>query len=136
MTTDHRKAPRRNIVSVTKAGSWGNVTYRHELSCGHVEVRKRAAPTKDIACAWCFRARQRDAEMKSLVRGPFILSDEPDLSSQEMHIDKKRAALSSRFGVPLDAVDVMSEDINGELVIKNAVIYLSALDVEKLTRHQ
>jgi hypothetical protein len=53
-----------------------------------------------------------------------------------MHIDKKRAALSSRFGVPLDAVDVMSEDINGRLVIKNAVIYLSALDVEKLTRHQ
>lgn len=135
MTTDHRKAPRRQILNVTKSGSWGNVAYHHELSCGHTEIRKRAA-TGDIACAWCFRAKQRDAEMKSLVRGPILLTDEPDLGLEEMRIDKTRATLSSRFGIPLDAVDVMAEDINGKLVIKNAVIYLSALDVEKLTRNK
>jgi len=136
MTTDHRKAPRKKILSVTKTGSWGNITYRHELSCGHVETRKRAATTEDIACAWCFRARQKNVEMKALIRGPFILTDEPDLSLEEMRLDKTRAALSSRFGIPLDAVDVIAEDINGKLIIKNAVIYLSAFDVEKLTRQQ
>lgn len=135
MTTDHRKAPRRQILNVTKSGSWGNFAYHHELSCGHIEVRKRAS-TGDIACAWCFRAKQRDAEMKSLVSGPILLIDEPDLGLEEMKIDKTRATLSSRFGVPLDAVDVMAEDINGKLVIRSAVIYLSALDVEKLTRNK
>lgn len=74
--------------------------------------------------------------MKALIRGPFILTDEPDLSLEEMRLDKTRAALSSRFGIPLDAVDVIAEDINGKLIIKNAVIYLSAFDVEKLTRQQ
>jgi hypothetical protein len=74
--------------------------------------------------------------MKSLVRGPILLIDEPDLGLEEMRIDKTRATLSSRFGVPLDAVDVMAEDINGKLVIRSAVIYLSALDVEKLTRNK
>lgn len=136
MTTDHRKAPRRKILTVTKTGSWGNVTYRHELSCGHIETRKRAATSEDIACAWCFRTRQKNSEMKALVRGPFSLVEEPDLSLEEMRIDKTKAALSTRFNVPLDAVDVVAEDINGKLVIKNAVIYLSPLDVEKLTRLQ
>jgi hypothetical protein len=136
MTTDHRKAPRRKILTVTKTGSWGNVTYRHELSCGHIETRKRAATSEDIACAWCFRTRQKNVEMKALIRGPFSLVEEPDLSLEEMRIDKTKAALSTRFNVPLDAVDVVAEDINGKLVIKNAVIYLSPLDVEKLTRSQ
>ena len=136
MTTDHRKSPRRKVVSISKSGSWGNLTYRHELSCGHIEVRKRAATTGDIACAWCLRAKQRDVEMKALVRGPVLLTDEPDLGLQEIYIDKTKATLSTRFGIPLDAVDVMAEDINGKLTIRSAVIYLSALDVEKLTKNK
>lgn len=136
MTTEHRRAPRRKIERIDKSGSWGKVEYRHHLSCGHIETRKRAAPTDEIACAWCLRAEQKDKEIKSLVgaKPPILLTAESEFVDDEIAIEKARATIAARFGIPVDAVDVASEDFNGRLVIRSATIYLSALDVDKLTR--
>lgn len=136
MTTEHRRAPRRKIVSIDKSGSWGNVEYRHHLSCGHIETRKRQAPTGEIACAWCLRAEIKDKEIKSLVgaQPKPLLGIDSEFADDELAIERTRATIAARFGVPGDAVDIASEDINGRLVIKSATIYLSARDVDKLTR--
>jgi hypothetical protein len=111
MTTERRKAPRRAIVSIEKIGAWGQLTYQHKLSCGHIDVRKRKASSSDIACMWCLRAKEKQVETR---------------------IEKTRAAIASRIGVPMEAVDVASEDINGQLVIRSAVVYLSSRDVIRI----
>lgn len=48
-----RSAPQRQVLTIVKSGSYGAVTWRHYLACGHVEVRKRKAPSPMIACAAC-----------------------------------------------------------------------------------
>lgn len=53
----------------------------------------------------------------------------------ELKIERTRAALAAKFGVPLDAIDVISEYISGKLIIRSATIYLSATDVDKLTKN-
>lgn len=133
MTTEHRKAPRRKITSIEKTGGWGNVSYVHHLSCGHAESRKRAATTGEIACVWCLRAEQKNEEIKALVRIAPLPPVEPSLADEEVKIEKTRAAISIRFGVPLDAVDISVEDVAGNLQIRSATIYLSAQDVARAT---
>jgi hypothetical protein len=136
MTTERRRAPRRKIVRIEKIGKWGSVTYHHHLSCGHMESRKREAPSDEIACPWCLRAEEKDKEIKSLTRAPIVLAFEDALADEEIKIERTRAALASKFGVPQDAVDVNSEDVMGTLVIRSATIYLSAQDVARATNNQ
>lgn len=132
MTTERRKAPRRSVTKIERAGSWGNVVYRHFLSCGHVEERKRAASTPELACTWCPKAEKKEQEIRALVRQPRIIDYETSLADQEIRIEQHRASVAQKLGVPLDAVDIAAEDIAGELVIKSATIYLSAKDVERV----
>jgi hypothetical protein len=132
MTTERRKAPRRSVTKIERAGSWGNVIYRHFLSCGHVEERKRAASTPELACTWCPKAEQKEQEIKALSRPGILVAYEPNLADQELKIESSRAAIAQRLGVPLDAVDIASEDIAGELIIRSATIYLSARDVARI----
>jgi hypothetical protein len=132
MTTERRRAPRRSVTNVERAGSWGNVVYRHFLSCGHVEERKRAASTPELACTWCTKAEQKEQEIKALARPGILVNYEPNLADQELKIEKSRAVIAQRLGVPLDAVDIASEDIAGELIIRSATIYLSARDVVRI----
>lgn len=133
MTTERRKAPRRKITEIEKTGRWGNVSYLHHLSCGHIESRKRASATSEIACAWCLRAEQKNEEMKALVRVAPLPQIEPSLADEEVKIEKTRASLAIRFGVPQDAVDISVEDVAGILQIRSATIYLSASDVARAT---
>ena len=104
-----KKAPRRDVVNVERRGDWGEVTYAHHLSCGHVEVRKRQSPAPAIACSGCLAAFQFAAGTipgRSL-RPP--VSDDPfvdDFASVEAKAAKVRAGLAKRFGVQLEAVDV------------------------------
>jgi len=133
MTTERRKAPRRAIVSIEKIGAWGHLTYQHKLSCGHIDVRKRKASSSDIACMWCLRAKEKQVELKSFTAPSSMnVFYEDDLAEQETRIEKTRAAIASRIGVPMEAVDVASEDINGQLVIRSAVVYLSSRDVIRI----
>lgn len=136
MTTEHRRAPRRKIVGVSREGAWGKVKYKHTLECGHTEVRTRASSTPSLACAWCLRVDLRQKEINSLSptsRGPYI-DTSPSMASDEIILSKTRAFLSSRFGVPLDAVDIISNDINGNLEINYAIIFLSSGDVARLMK--
>jgi len=133
MTTEHRRAPRRKVVSIDKVGKWGQVEYLHALECGHTESRKRVARTDEIACAWCLRTESRDDDIRSLGTPLTAYDDGPSLVDEEIKIEKIRSILAARFGVPVDAVGLSVEDAAGSLVVKNCVIYLSSSDVARLT---
>ncbi len=85
MTTEHRKSPRKKVISVKKVGAWGNVSYEHLLSCGHVEARPRKASTKALACAWCFKSVNMGKQMMQL--GSSVSYMEEDSSSEESNIN-------------------------------------------------
>ena len=136
MTTEHRRAPRRTIVNVSREGAWGKVKYKHLLDCGHTEVRDRASTSPTLACAWCLRINERSKEIDALSRTsrkPYI-DESSSLANNEISISKARAALSSKFGVPLDSVDIASSDVNGNFEINYALIFLSSGDVARLMK--
>lgn len=135
MTTEHRKAPRRDVVEISREGAWGKVKYRHLLSCGHTEVRPRAASTPKLACAWCLRAVEKDVEIKALSAGiqTQIADINEQLAKEEIDISKTKAAIALRFQIPQEAIDIVVSDVNGNLVIKHALLFLSARDVSRLS---
>jgi hypothetical protein len=55
-----------------------------------------------------------------------------NLAEEETRIEKTRAAIAARIGVPMEAVDIAAEDMGGVLVIRSAVVYLSARDVNRI----
>lgn len=136
MSSEHRRAPKRDVVDITRTGAWGQVRYIHKLSCGHVESRSRAATTPSLACAWCLRAEQKNLEMKALSApsSPTPIREEQSLSVFETGVDKMRAVIASRFLVPQDAIDITVVDENGELIIKSAVVFLSPIDIARLSK--
>ncbi len=75
---------------------------------------------------------KKEQEIKALSRPGILVAYEPNLADQELKIESSRAAIAQRLGVPLDAVDIASEDIAGELIIRSATIYLSARDVARI----
>jgi len=134
MTTEHRRAPRREVVEITRAGAWGQVKYQHKLSCGHIESRLRAASSQTLACVWCLRASEINDQIKSLSAPPIqaVPEEEQSLTSFEMNVEKLRAGIASKFSVPIDAIDVSIVDVNGQLVIKSGLVFLSANDIARL----
>ena len=132
MTTEHRKSPRKKVISVKKVGTWGNVSYEHLLSCGHVETRPRKASTKALACAWCFKSVSMGKQMLQL--GSAVSYMEEDSSSEESRINSIKASIAAKFNVSLDSVDVVSAFENQELKIQYATVFLSSLDVGRITK--
>lgn len=136
MTTEHRKAPRRDVVEISREGAWGRVKYKHLLSCGHIETRPRAASTPKLACAWCLRAESKNEELKALTSG-IQLIDTSDinqkLANEEIDISRTKAIIASRFQIPIEAIDVVVSDVNGNLVIQHALLFLSGADVTRLS---
>jgi hypothetical protein len=132
VTTEHRKSPRKKVISVKKVGAWGNVSYEHLLSCGHVEIRPRKASTKALACAWCFKSVNMGKQMLQL--GSATSYMEEDSSSEEFRINSIKASIAAKFNVSLDSVDVVSAFENQELKIQYATVFLSSLDVGKITK--
>lgn len=135
---NRKKAPRRTIVSVEREGAWGRVEYAHLLDCGHIEKRKRPAKTDYISCAWCVIAEEQDKEMRLL---PTAVSKEVPvdddlmdpmgtfLASSEKALASLRGDLARRFDVPVDYVDVVTIDEDGELKISYAVVFIPAGDI-------
>jgi hypothetical protein len=82
---------------------------------------------------WCLRAEEQDVEIKKmsapLVQNVFY---DDNLAAEETRIEKTRAAIAARIGVPMEAVDISSEDVAGLLVIRSAVVYLSARDIVRI----
>jgi len=136
VTTERRQSPRRKVKLVEKIGGWGKIEYIHHLSCGHSETRKRIAPSSEIACVRCLREEAMKKEIRALSRvSPLVVGNDDTFFDDELKIERTRAALAAKFGVPLDAIDVISEYISGKLIIRSATIYLSATDVDKLTKN-
>jgi hypothetical protein len=137
MSTEHRRAPRRKVTEVTKTGSWGQVRYLHKLSCGHVESRARASSTESLACAWCLRVDEKSSEMKAISASPihiFEEEEEQSLTDFEMTVERTRSGIASRFGIPIDAIDISVRDVDGKFVIKSAVVFLSSHDVARISK--
>ncbi len=104
-----KAAPRRIVRSIERHGDWGEVEYRHHLTCGHVEIRKRRSPHGVIACSGCLVASDFEA-------GIFSSSDQPkkavapflvdEVAGVETEAGRLRAGLAKRFGVVAEAIDV------------------------------
>jgi len=138
-----KKAPKRDVIEIVKAGSWGKIEYRHRLSCGHVEVRKRVAPATQMACTWCVVAAEKDEDLRRLTTPQptrQVLVDVADIID-EMNADLAgeesastvQAGLAASLRVPLDAIDVVLEDEDGELRLSYVVVFLTAADARRLS---
>jgi len=137
----NRKAPKREVLAISKKGSWGNYEYAHQLECGHTEFRKRVAPTSKSACRLCVKAEIKDKELKELVlRAPEPVTFDDDLipveedNLVEVEAGSLRGALAASLGVPAEAVDVVVSDVDGRLVISSVVVFLSGLDAKRIAK--
>ena len=140
-----KQAPRRDVVDVVRIGDWGEVTYRHRLECGHVEVRKRPAKSDQMACESCLLVIRHDKQAPLVQDQPGespLLIDNPDLMdvfdpfAAEMALvegraGRIRAGLSNRLGVPYDSVDVQIGDQDGKMSVLSASVYLTVEQAEK-----
>lgn len=132
-STEHRRAPRRQVVEIRKTGSWGNVVYQHVLECGHIEKRPRATSAPKLACVWCLRSESKQKEMEALsLPAPRSFINDEDTASIESAIMSAQATIASKLGVDIDAVDIATKDVNGILEIKHATVFLTARDVRNI----
>lgn len=134
MTTEHRKAPRRKVTEIRRVGGWGQVSYHHVLSRGHIEKRARASKAPKLACVFCLRAEQVVQTMSAL--NTPTKSEELDdekYASFETTVQMAKASLASQMNIPIDSVDVAIADEAGILRIRYATIFLSERDVRRLT---
>lgn len=135
-STEHRRAPRRQVVEIRKTGSWGNIVYQHVLECGHIEKRPRATSAPKLACVWCLRSESKQKEMEALaLPSSRTFVDDENSASVESAIMSAQATIASRLGVNIDAVDIVARDVNGVLEIKHATVFLTARDVRNIAGH-
>ena len=136
MTTEHRKAPRRKIIKVEKAGDWGSVSHIHLLACGHKEERPRKSSTKSLACVMCLKANQAEEKIKQISSTvPSMYEDEEDFY-QESKLSSIKASLSLNLNVPIDSVDIVTNYVDGYLQIQYAVVFISPADIERITSQE
>jgi len=135
VTTEHRKAPRRDVEGIDRVGPWGDVKYHHRLVCGHIEVRVRATRAPSLACVGCLKASVKAVELAAFTdRPPVIYDFDENLTRQEVEIAKIKANIAKTLKVSGDAVDVIAVDEAGHLRVQSAVVFLSADDIRRLTQ--
>lgn len=101
---NRRAAPRRDVVAIKRTGNWGNVVWQHELSCGHVELRKRKAAGGKLGCSRCWREAAGGTDA-------FLDIDEVDAwLDAELEADEVRRRLANRLRVPVELVQVVPTD--------------------------
>ncbi len=141
-----KKAPKRDVLEVTKIGQWGQgdgIKYLHRLSCGHTESRKRIAPAGQMACTWCVVAEEKGADLRSLIGtrstqqvfvdvADFIDDVNDDLLSEQDAM-RLQGSLASALKIPSDSIDVVLEDVDGTLTVAYALVFLSAADAKRIT---
>ena len=67
---------------------------------------------------------------------PPIDDSDPVMGQDEIDIGQTRAALATALSVPADAIDIVAIDAGGSLEIQNALVFLSAHDVMRLTNRK
>lgn len=121
-----KRAPRRPILEVVRIGDWGEVEYRHRLSCGHTIVRKRVSKSDVVACIDCLKAA-------AFSRGDLperqSLDDEVVFRADVVNVEVQ-SALASRLGISHESVDIVM-DADGN--IRYALIFVPGDDVARLT---
>jgi hypothetical protein len=126
--TIRRTAPRRDVVEVVRVGEWGEVLYRHRLSCGHVETRKRPAKSDMVGCATCAMD-----QMLKKIHDAMVDDDGGDsLATIEVSIAQMRATIASRCDVPLEAVDVVMGD--GGMSLSYVTVFFDADAARRFVR--
>lgn len=136
---NRKSAPQKTIVEIQRTGEWGKVEYRHRLSCGHTEVRKRASSAPKIACTWCVVAEEKQRELKALTVVPPPVPDEQVWDffdsgvADELSIAKMRSDIASVIGCENDNIEVVSSvGDDGVLRINYVTIFLDSQQAEVL----
>ena len=136
-----KSAPRRQVTSVERNGDWGEVDYRHVLSCGHVEIRKRHSPATHLACSGCLTAARFVAEGpgRPQRRTPIIPPAEDgiildDLAGIESEIAQIRAGLAKAIGIPMEAVDVAVTSQTGVPEVAYALVFIDPDNARRLAK--
>lgn len=125
--TKAKGAPRRAVLEIDRVGDWGEVTYRHRLACGHVEVRKRPSPAKVIACSGCVHAAAfAERALPAVVEAPE--GDWDEFASAEYEAQVVAAGLAWRLGVEAEFVSVAS----GPEGVRHAVVVLDREAIARL----
>ena len=130
-----KKAPRRQVVEVERTGDWGEVVYKHNLTCGHSEFRKRKSPKTHIACLGCHRASEFEETLRSVqprvepIETPSLLPEwtvVEETASAEADIERLRAAIASHLGIPPDSVDVVTSQQTSNLEVSYVLAFIEA----------
>ena len=136
-----KAAPRREVTRIERAGDWGEVEYRHVLSCGHTEIRKRHSPATHLACSGCLTAARFAAEGPGRPQRttPVIPPAEDgiildDLAGIEAEIAQIRAGLAKAMSIPTEAVDVAVTSQTGVPEVAYALVFIDADNARRLAR--
>ena len=142
-SSSKKAAPQRGVIEIVRTGEWSKVQYIHRLECGHTEVRKRAAATSKIACLSCVKANTGQKMLESLSR-PVILSPpvevdmlwDDDLGEEvletEHQVSLTRSAVAGHVGVGPDSVDVVVEEVDGNLEISYVVVFIDSATAKRI----
>lgn len=141
MEVNRKRAPQREVLSIERTGSWGKVEYRHRLTCGHTDVRKRPSTAPKIACTLCVVAEAKAVELRALTEprkqnlAPIpdvteIIAD--DIAEAEVEIQKLRGALASSLSCSPEAIDVVME-INDDGILEAQYVHIF-LDIHTAQR--
>ena len=138
-----RTAPQRDVLGVSRTGDWGKVEYRHMLSCGHTEIRKRKSEAPQIACTLCAVAVKAKEEFGTLVvteqRAPLLVVNdelidwhEDKIAEEETKIREIVFLIASRFSVDVDAINVVLGGGDEEKEVSYATVFLDREAIERL----
>ncbi len=115
---ERHKAPRSEVVSVRRIGSYGTTFWEHQLDCGHVERRKRQSPKSRIGCKTC---KQNESLLVNILKN----EEEPgDSIAVELEVIRLTAGIAAALGVPQEAVTVSVSADSGKPRVAGAMVWL------------
>lgn len=109
-------------------GDWGEVEYRHRMSCGHTIVRKRHSSAQVLACVDCLKAAMFSKGQIDPVKS--FREDDVDRFEAKITDLAIQSTLANFLGIMPESVDIVV-DSNGN--IRYGLIFLSAEEIDRLT---
>ena len=138
-----KKAPRRQVVDVERTGDWGEIVYKHNLTCGHSEFRKRKSPKTHIACSGCLRASGFEETLRVVqpriepIETPPLMPEWTmieETASAEADIERLRAAVASHLGISPDSVDVVTSQQTSNVEVSYVLAFIEATAAFRILR--
>lgn len=123
-----KRAPRRTVIDTVRVGDWGEVEYRHRMSCGHTIVRKRSSKAPVLACLDCLKAAMFAKGTVAVT--PAVRDDDPfERFEAPINDLAVQSSLANLLGVMPESVDLVLDE-NGN--IRYGMIFLSSDDISRL----